>query len=175
MKKIFLLLATFGLLTLSGCNNDDDRIIDNGYVDNDTYSEVVDLNNVNLGFDASTGRYSIVFPLDPPIFSSDVILAYRWINDDGFWVWDPIPATLYLSDGNEVDYRFNFNEESVLIYADATFNLASAPEFTQNQSFRIVIVPGYFAETMQTNDYDSVMSSLRQSQIEVKQRTMIKK
>ncbi len=164
MKKIFLLLATVGTLALTGCRNDDDRI------DNDTISEVIDLSNVNLGFDPSTGRYSIVYPLNPAIFASDVILVYRRTNDDGFWVWEPIPTTLYLSSGDEVDYRFNFDVESVLIYADATFNLSSTPQFIQNQTFRVVIVPGYFAETIDTTDYDSVINSLREGNIEIQQR-----
>lgn len=154
MKKILLLFSAVGLLSIASCSNDDR--------DFDTYSETIDLNNVNMGLDANTGRYAVLFPLEPAIFSSDVILAYRWTNDDGFWVWQPVPRTIYLNDGNEVDYDFNFNENSVLIYADATFNLASAPEFINNQTFRVVIVPSDFAASINTNDYDEVMSALRQ-------------
>lgn len=160
MKKIFLLLSIVGSLTFTGCSKDDDH---------DTYSQTVDLNDVDLGYDVNTGRYALVYPLNPNIYDSDVVLVYRKVNDDGYIVWQPLPRTLYLSDGNEVDYDFNFDTQSLLIYSDATFDLGTAPEFTDHQTFRVVIVPSGFASTVDVNDYNAVMSAINQSGMKVQQ------
>jgi hypothetical protein len=163
MKKILILLSTVGLLSLTGCNTNDDDF------DNDTFSEVFELNDVDFTPD-NNGRYSVLVPLDPVIYDSDVILVYRSVVDDGFVVWQPIPRTLYLDNGDEVDYDFNFTTDDLLLYMGSTYDLAATPQFTQNQVFRIVIVPGYFSSTVDTNNYDAVMSALSEKagkQVEV--------
>ena len=88
-----------------------------------------------------------------------MVLVYRETVDEGTVVWQPIPRTLYLGGGDEVDYDFNFTQTDVLLLMDATFDLALAPEFTQNQVFRIVLVPGWVAQstsvTSKTSGYVS--------------------
>lgn len=155
MKKILLLLSAVGTLTFASCNNDDDV-----YIDNDTIGETVQLNNVNLTFDNNTGRYQLLYPLNPAIYDSDAVLVYRFVNDDGFTVKQLIPRTLYLGGPDEVDYDFNYTSNDVLIFADATFDLGTAPEFINNQTFQIIIVPSNFATTVDVSDYDAVMSAL---------------
>jgi hypothetical protein len=153
MKKILLLFAALGSLTLSSCT-DDDR------PDNDTIAEVFELTDIDFAPDGS-GRYTVLYPLQPTIFDSDVVLVYRIVNDEGFLVKQPIPRTLYLDGGDEIDYDFNFTSEDILFIMDANFDLADAPAYTQNQSFRVAIVPGYFSSTVDVNDYDAVMAALK--------------
>lgn len=151
MKKILLLFAAVGMFSLSSCSSDDDN------VDNDTISEVF---QVNVNFLAPS--YSIVQPLNPVIYSSDVVLVYRQIGLSGNKpIWQSVPHTLYLDEG-ELDYVFDFTESDINIYLQSTYDLALTPELTQNQTFRIVIVPGYFSSTVNVNDYDAVMNALSQ-------------
>jgi len=156
MKKILLLFAALGSLTLTSCNNDDDFVA----VDNDTIAEVFELTNVDFAPDGS-GRYTVFYPFEPTIVDSDVVLVYRIVNDEGFLVKQPIPRTIYLDGDDEIDYDFNFSAEDLLLIMDANFNLADAPAYTQNQSFRVAIVPGYFSSTVDVNDYDAVMAALK--------------
>jgi len=159
MKKIFLFLAVASTAFFTSCNNDDD--INNSYVDNDTYAESFDV-NVNLTLD-NTGRYSVLVPLNPPIFNSDVVLVYRrMIDNDGFTVWQPIPNTIFLGGTDEVNYDFNFRSNDVSIIADGTINLAANPQFTLNQTFRVVLVPAFVAQNVDTDNIDAVMSAVHE-------------
>lgn len=159
MKKIFLLLSIVSVFGLTGCNNDDDK------TDFDTYPEVFDTNPVTFSPD-NTGRYSVVVPLTPNILSTDVVSVYRKTVDLGTTVWEPIPTTLYIPNGDnddlEVDYKFNFTTQDVLLYMQATFDLTGS-QYTQNQVFRIVLIPGYIAQSLDTNNYDAVMSAVKEA------------
>ncbi len=156
MKKIFLFLAMAGMAAFTtGCSNDDD-------IDRDTISEVFERSGVNFQLDPLDGRYFALVPLDPPIYNSDVILVYRRNVDGNAIVWSPVPQTIFLGGTSEVNYDFNFTTNDVQLILDGTIDIGTAPEFRLNQTFRIVIVPGYFANTIDTSDYNAVMSALEQ-------------
>ncbi|NDI98077.1 hypothetical protein GWA97_03220 [Flavobacterium sp. LaA7.5] len=154
MRKIFLLLSVVGTLAFTSCNNDDDVV----YVDNDTISEVFEVANVNF---IETGDYTVTIPLEPQIYSSDVVLVYRLSGIDplGADIWEQVPTRYYLAEGT-LDYFTDFSVNSVSIYLDADFDPMLRQDFSLNQVFRIVIVPGYFSDTVNVNDYDAVMSAL---------------
>ncbi|MCZ8228218.1 hypothetical protein [Flavobacterium sp.] len=162
MKRIITLFAIIGLVAFSGCTNEDN-------VDSDTIAEVFELKNVNFDYNATDG-YNIYRSLNPKIFSSDVILIYRMIGtiDSSTPVWQQIPRTLYTTQG-ELDYDFDFSKEDFTIYAGGNYNLALTPQFLNNQTFRIVIVPGYFSKTLDTNNYISVMKALNLKENQVQQ------
>jgi len=155
MKKIFLLLSIVTVLGLTGCSKDDDN-----RVDNDTYSEVFEPDPINFLPDVN-GDYTVVVPLNPKIYSSDVVLVYRLsgTNNLGNDIWEPIPTDYNLSQGG-LSYYFDFSQDDVAIYLQASFDPALRPDFSRNQIFRIVIVPGYFSKTIDVNNYDAVMSAL---------------
>lgn len=162
MKKIFLLLVTAAAVTFTSCNNDDDRSV----VDNDTIGETFDVGNVNF-FPDQDGIYAATVPLDPAIFDSDVILVYRQSGlSAGNPVWDLMPNAYYLPEG-ELNYSADFSVNEVVLYVSAEFPLETNPQFTQNQRFRIVIVPSDFSDTVNTNDYNAVMSALDKSENDV--------
>ena len=63
-----------------------------------------------------------------------------------------------------MDYNFDFTRYDVSIFLDANFPLVDlSSAWTQNQTFRIVIVPGYFSNRSATqvdlNDYDAVIQA----------------
>ncbi len=150
MKKITLVLAFIGMITLGGCSTD--NTTDN--IDNDTISEVFELRNVNFGFNINDG-YTIYQTLNPQIFASDAILIYRLSGtiDANTPIWQLIPRTLYLNQG-ELDYDFDFSKEDFTIYAGGTYDLSLTPSYVTNQTFRIVIIPGYFSNKKLTSKVD---------------------
>lgn len=155
MKKVTLILALIGMITLQSCVKEEVIVDDN--FDNDTISEVFELKNVNFSFNNSTGGYFIYRELNPQIYASDVILIYRLTDliNSNTPVWQLIPRTVFFDNGDELDYDFDFSKEDFTIYADGTYNLSNTPEFINNQTFRIVIVPGYFSKTTNFIDYSN--------------------
>lgn len=158
MKRIIplFLLAMFALTAFS-CKDDDDQID----VDYDTYPVVYDLRNVN--FELIDGVYTISRTFNTPMFDSDVILVYiqNGATSDGFPIWQQIPITYYLGDGNEVDYNFDFTIYDVAIYAGGTFSLAGS-QYVNNQTFRIVFVPASFdGKTDNQVDYSNYESVIQ--------------
>ena len=146
MKKITLVLAFIGMITLQSCTKTDT-------VNNTILSEVFELRNIN--FDFANNSYSIYRTLNPQINQSDVILIYRLSGtiDSSTPIWQLIPRTLYLTQG-ELDYDFDFSKEDFTIYAGGTYDLSLTPSYITNQTFRIVIVPGYFSNKMSNKNFD---------------------
>ena len=154
MKKIITVLAIIGMLSFQGCTPNDNA------VDNDTIAEVFEIKNINFVFDPTDG-YIIYQKLTPAIFDSDVILIYRLAGtvNANIPIWQPIPRTLFLTQG-ELDYDFDFSREDFTIYAGGTYNLSLTPQYLNNQTFRIVIVPASFAASVDTRNYNAVMAAL---------------
>lgn len=153
MKKIFLFLAIAGTAVFTGCSDDEP--------DQDTIAKVIE--TPPLDFNAS-GDFANLIEFGGQIYDADVVLVYRLARIDGFDVWQPLPRTEYVGPNaeGEVDYDFNFRptDVEIVMQSNEFADLNNLPALTQNQIFRIVRVPGYFASTINTSDYDAVMSAL---------------
>ncbi|MGL2994035.1 hypothetical protein [Flavobacterium sp. TSSA_36] len=162
MKRIITLFAVVSMMAFSSCESD------NNY-DADTIGEVFELRNVNFDYNATDG-FNIYQKLTPQIFPSDVILIYRLTGtiNGSTPIWQSIPRTLYTAQG-ELDYDFDFSREDFTIYAGGNYNLALTPQFLNNQTFRIVIVPAAFSKNIKTEDYFSVVQALNVKENQVKQ------
>lgn len=106
----------------------------------------VDFNNGN------NFQELIVFPSGIEVFESDVILVY-WLEDvvsDGqggsLDVWSQLPQTIYLEDGS-FQYTFNHTFLDVLLFLQGDINLNGLGSgFTDDQIFRIAVVPAEFGD-----------------------------
>lgn len=160
MKKIFLFLSIVTLVVTSSCEGPQGPPGRPGF---SAESEVFELQGINFNFDNING-YNIYQLLTPPIQDADVILIYRLsgIIDSQTPIWQLIPRTLYLDQG-ELDYDYDFSKEDFTIYAGGTYNLALTPSYIQQQTFRIVIIPGYFSgkpsKVVDKNDYNAVIEA----------------
>jgi hypothetical protein len=161
MKKIITLLAIVGMFSLQSCTVNDNPAV----VDNDTISEVFE---VTKSFDLAN-NYTATVSLFPAIYSSDVVLVYHLYGVvNGEDVWRLMPQTYYMSDGGALDYNFDFTVNRVKIFLGADFNLSTlSSSWTQNQTFRIVIVPGSFSTSINKNNYSEVISALNLNESQV--------
>jgi hypothetical protein len=157
MKKIFP-LAIIGLLTLTAvsCTRTNDNVVQ--VQDNDTYSTAYDLNNVSFTKDSS-GNYTIARNFNNPLVESDVVLIFRKSGtiNGGSAIWQSIPRTLYLTQG-DLDYDYDFSNVDILIKAGGTFDPGLAPTYINNQTFRVVVVPAKTGKntSIDLTNYESV-------------------
>jgi hypothetical protein len=158
MKKITLVLAFIGMITLNGCTVNEDN---GSNIDHDTISEVFRYNNVNF----VPNSYSVVLDFPFAIYDSDMVLMYRL---DGFVngnpIWKSLPETYYFDDGTlSYRYDFNFTKYDAEVYLEG-YNLWELSSTARlNQSIRVVVIPGFFANRMAKpvdfSDYEAVVKA----------------
>jgi hypothetical protein len=59
-----------------------------------------------------------------------------------------------------LDYDFDFTKNDIQIYADGNYDVSTTPEYLNNQTFRVVLVPtssGAKNANLNYNDYNSVI------------------
>jgi hypothetical protein len=163
IRKILpLLLLVF---IMGSCSNDDDNI------DIDTIGQTFEVSNIDfVSADGLEAIVNVVVPNNIPVFDSDVPLVF--VLDpvasaaNGLDVFEPLPRVFFFDDGGFAQYRFNFIFDStsgifdldIVLESDFFDGLGDA--FTQNQIFRIVIVPSEFAQTNETENLADVLAQL---------------
>ncbi|MGZ9675301.1 hypothetical protein [Flavobacterium sp. GNP001] len=161
MKKITLLLVFIGMITLTSCEVTE--------IYDETDAPRTEVFEVNTSFNR-LNNYERRVIFDPPIYSSDSVLVYHLYDVvNGQDVWKLMPQTYYFSGGDELDFNFDYTRSYVDIYLTANFDLNTLPpDWTQNQTFKIVIIPDGFAKAVDKNNMNSVLSALKVSQADVK-------
>ena len=108
------------------------------------------------------------FPQEVEVFESDIVLVYiLWAqtedgNGEAVDIWRLLPQTRLLPQG-VLQYNFDHTFFDVSIFLESDFDLGSLePGDTDNQIFRIAVVPSDFADTGDIDllNLKSVMSGL---------------
>lgn len=142
MKHVFLTLVSLNLL-FSSCQGPEGPP---GVPGVNILGKVIE---VSIDLDQSNGYQQVVtLPLDVEVFESDAILVYR---HEGIFdtadIWTPLPTTYFDAGGGTFLYTFNHTYFDVKFFLDGNFNLNTlGPEWTQNQLFRIAIVPAEYGD-----------------------------
>ncbi len=165
MKNILLFFAVSTTLLFTSCEGDPGPQGEPGI---NILGQVFE---ANVNFTAANNfEQLVIFPSNVEVFESDVILVY-WLEDvvsDGnggtLDVWSQLPQTIYTSEGS-FQYTFNHTFLDVLLFLQADFDLTLLGNgFTNDQIFRIAVVPSEFASA------DLTMNDLlRNLQIETHQ------
>ena len=146
MKKLFPFLLLFiTSFILFNCKEDDEVQVQ---VD---YPAAYDLRNVNFSYNATDGwTYGQSFK--NPLLDQDYVVIFRQTGTSGNApVWQQIPRTLYLNQG-ELDYDFDFSKNHFMIYAGGTYDLSTTPQYLNNQTFRVVLVPAVYGKNATLED-----------------------
>ncbi|WP_339889212.1 hypothetical protein [uncultured Flavobacterium sp.] len=161
MKKITLILAFIGMITLNSCTvNDTPPPAQVQQINNTYVSEVFE---VTTSF-SSNNDFSRLVTFNPPIYNSDTVLVYRLSGvSNGTDFWKLLPETFYFNDGT-LDYKFNydFTRYDVELYMEGfeLWNLSS--QILNNQTFRLVVIPGSFKTSNEVDysDYNATIKML---------------
>jgi hypothetical protein len=93
--------------------------------------------------------YSLLyeFPTTVEVFESDLVLVYiLWEQDGDVDIWRLLPQTVILNEGLlQYNYDHTFFDVSIFLESDFDLGLLD-PVFTDDQVFRIAIVPAEFAQ-----------------------------
>lgn len=138
MKKFLpLLLILVSSIFIFSCKDDDDDQIT---VD---YPTVYDLSNVNFSYNATDG-WNYYQKFNRSLMDQDYVVIFRQSGvSSGTPIWQQIPRTLYITQG-ELDYDFDFTKNDFFIYAGGTYDISTTPQYINNQTFRVVLVPAVF-------------------------------
>lgn len=122
---------------------------------------------VNFQFNNQNGLQEslITIPTSIEVFESDAILVYRLEGQlpDNVDLWSLIPQNFFLDNGDIIQYVYNHTFFDIMLQIDGNFDLSTVPVgFTQNQTFRFVVVPSDFATRsgIDISDYNAVMNAL---------------
>ncbi len=158
MKKITTLLAVVGLLTLQSCTVSSLEIVGT------TNSEVFE---INTSF-TYNNNYSKLITFNNPIYSSDTVLVYRLISTSGPDVWKLLPETYYFNDGSlDFGYDYNYTNYDVNVYMIGNNLQTVSDQYRFNQVLRIVIVPASYASSIDKNNFEGVMSTLKMNDTQI--------
>lgn len=110
---------------------------------------------VEASFNEANGYSEIfAFPANAEVLETDIVAVYLlWEVDDetGNDVWQPLPVSVFFNDG-ELQYAFDHTVADVQLFLTGDTDLSTVgDEFTQNQLFRVAILP---VDYVQNNDID---------------------
>lgn len=177
MKKFSILLGTFVALFLMACEGPAGPPGFDGVdgVDGEDginiLGTVFEVENVNFDYDAASNLYSHLITFSDftnfEIFEADAVLVYRhdgiidYQDNSSADAWSLIPQNFLLPQGT-IQYTNAHTFKDVEIFIDGNFNLVSLDTgFTDNQLFRIVILPAQFAQAkIDKSNINAVMNAV---------------
>ncbi|SKC09090.1 hypothetical protein SAMN05660477_02940 [Soonwooa buanensis] len=160
MKKYLTIsaLSLFAFGTVVSCTTDREVIQEVPTpVD---YPQVYDVKGVNF---TANNNYSYNKGFTKPMLDQDYVVVYHQSGTltNGKPIWEPVPTTIYLQNGDEVDYNYDFSVNDFTLYLGGTNTSFTLPEFASNQTFRVVLVPAEFGKGTTNNlskmSYDEVI------------------
>ena len=145
MKNILLFIAFTSAILFSSCEGPEGPPGESGI---NILGQVFE---VNIDFNTGNNFARLVtFPSNIEVYESDVVLVYLLTDvvPDGTGgtidVWSQLPQTFFPTEGTLL-YTFDHTFIDVQIFLDANFDLTLlGPQFTNDQIFRIAIVPAEF-------------------------------
>lgn len=107
-------------------------------------------------------RLYFEFPNSFKVYDTDVVLVYMlWEQADGLDVWRLMPQTILLPDG-VLQYNFDYTLADVQIFLEGTTDFNQLlPAETNNQIFRIAVLPADFTakKSVDIKDISTILNS----------------
>jgi hypothetical protein len=162
MKRILSFISVFALL-LTSCTGDQGPPGFDGF-DGERGPQgfpgfVASAFEIEVNFNAAT-NFEFIEPYGFEVFQSDVTLVYiEWDVENGDPIWRLLPQTVYFDNGSILVYNFDFTQQDVRLFLDGTANFNTLdPVWTQNQAFRVVVLPAENVDGIDVSDLNEVMS-----------------
>ena len=126
--------------------------LDGGLIVSSAFEIEVNFNQAN--------NYQIIEAYGFDVFEFDVTLVYiLWEIVDGQDIWRLVPQSVEFIDGT-LTYNYDFTQNDVRLFLDGTtdFSILTS-EWTQNQVFRVVVIPADNVDGLDFSDINAVMKA----------------
>lgn len=119
----------------------------------------------------ASNNYQLVFNFNDngyKPYESDVILVYILWKTTDFDYWRQLPQAVYFDSGAILEYSFDFTGDianntivDMSVFLDGDVNLSTlTADYTQNQTFRAVVVPSEFLSAdVRIDDINNVLNT----------------
>ena len=172
-KKLLPLILFLSFALFQSCTGPEGPQGPPGNSGNAPIGQTFDLTKVNFT-SANNFQFGLTFAdadLSQEVLESDAVLVYiHWgtqqVGNETLDTWRLLPQTAFVdNNGNFVIYNFDRTKKDFSVFLDATVDLTKlASDWTQNQTFRVVIVPSDFAArksgSIDYKDYNAVKELL---------------
>lgn len=168
MKKLFIVLMTFGAIIFSACEGDQGPPGPPGVPGTNGGLLVSGAFEISVNFTAAN-NYEFVEAYGFEVFPSDVTLVYiLWETVNGQDIWRLIPQNVVFSNGI-LTYNYDFTQEDVRFFLDGTVDFGTLDNsYTLNQVFRVVVVPADNVDGVDLTDLNKVIEVSRIQNFEKK-------
>lgn len=168
-KKFLPLILLFFVAIFQGCTGPEGP---QGPPGTATIGQTFDVTGVNFNT-ANNFQFGITFDdADVEVFESDAVLVYiHWgteqVGNETVDTWRLLPQTAFVdNNGNFVIYNFDRTVKDFSVFMDGTTDLSRlANDWTQNQTFRVVVMPSDFTArtsgAIDYKDYNAVKELLK--------------
>lgn len=156
MKKIPILFITLFSLVITSCEGPSGPPGPQG---NDGGLIVAPAFEIQLDFTPGN-NYEYFEPYGFEIYPFDMTLVYiLWETVNGQDIWRLLPQTVEFNDGTLV-YNYDFTRDDVRFFLDGTTDFSTLDSsWTQNQIFRVVVVPADNVGKQSFTDINVVMEA----------------
>ncbi|OBX22316.1 hypothetical protein LX77_00154 [Gelidibacter algens] len=167
MKKTVSLLVLIAIL-LTSCTGDQGPIGPPGLDGIDGIPIAASAFEIDVNFN-DANEFSIAENYGFQVLISDVTLVYiLWETNNGQNIWRLLPQTVTFDDGNLI-YNFDFTQTDVRIFLEGTTNFSTLDaEWTQNQVFRVVVIPADNVDGVDLSNINEVMKANNIERFEIK-------
>lgn len=158
MKRLLPLFTVFALVFTS-CEGpqgppgfDGLDGLDGEIIASSAFEIVIDFNTVN--------DFEYIEAYGFNVLPSDVTLVYiLWDTQNGQDIWRLMPQTVYFDDDTNLVYNFDFTQDDVRFFLDGTTDFSTLDDvWTQDQVFRVVVVPADNVDGIDVSDINTVMN-----------------
>lgn len=157
MKKLVLIILVFATIGITSCEGP----MGPSGLDGDTF--IGSVFEIEGDFRPSNDyKLYYEFPKNFKVYDTDIVLVYMlWEVAGGKDVWRLMPQTIVLSDG-VLQYNFDYTFDDVQIFLEGTTDFNQLrPAETDDQVFRIVVLPAEFAinKSVDISDINTILNS----------------
>ncbi len=168
MKKLLTILFAGIILFLQSCEGPPGPEGAQGKPGKDGGIEFSQVFEVKTSF-TTANNFEAIYDFKPAIFDSDMVVAYiLWETINNNKVWRPIPQTVFFDEGVLI-YNFDFTKADFRLFLETTFDPRTlGSDWTANQTFRVVVIPGEFANArLDLSNYEAVMKLINATEEDV--------